>query len=107
MMIIFRRSNLFRLDARNLSTNTDFLIIWTDQEASSGVSMSRRKVNMVNSSASSHVEINGIHINGKISGFPIVLALSRGSMKGAFLNFLQIVLIVLMKMQSKFGNICW
>jgi len=106
-MIIFRRSNLFRLDARNLNKNTDFLMIWTDQEASSGVSMSRRKVKMVNSSASSHVEINGIQINGKISGFPMVLALSRGSIEGAFLNFLQIALIDLMKMQSKFGNICW
>ena len=98
---------MFRLDTRNLNTNTDFLMIWTDQEASSGVSMSKRKVNRVNSSASLHVEINGIHINGKISGLPMVFALNRGSTKGAFLNFLQIALIVLMRMQSRFGNICW
>ena len=76
---------MFRHDARILNTNTDFLMIWTDQEASSGVSMSRSKVNMVNSSALSHVEINGIiQINGKISEFPMILALSRGSIKGSF-----------------------
>ena len=98
---------MFRHDARDLNTNTDFLMIWIDQEASSGVSMSRRKVNMVNSSASSHVEMNGIQINGKILGLPMVLVLSCGSMKGAFMNFLQIAFINLIKMRSRFGSISW
>ena len=98
---------MFRHDARDLNTTTDFLIIWTDQEATSGVSLSSRKVNIVNSSASSHVEMNGIQINGKILGFPMVLVLNFGSKKGAFMNFLQIAFINLIRMRSRFGNISW
>ena len=98
---------MLRQDARNVNVNADFLRIWTDQEASSGVIISSNRVRMASSSASLHEGMNGVQRNRKISGFPWNLALRRGSIKGALVNFLQMAFIVLIRMPSIFGIICW
>ena len=88
---------MLRQDARNVNANADFLRIWTDQEANNGVIISSKRVKMASSSASLHEGMNGVQTNRKISGFPWNLALRRGSIKGALLNFLQMAFIVLMR----------
>ena len=98
---------MLRQDARNVNANADFLRIWTDQEANNGVIISSKRVKMASSSASLQEGMNGVQRNKKISGFPWNLALRRGSIKGALLNFLHIAFIVLMRMPSIFGSICW
>ena len=98
---------LLRQDARILKANTDFLINWTDQEATSGIVINSKKVSMVTSKGSLHEGKKGVQRNRKTSGFPWTLAQSRGSIKGTFVNFLQIALIVFMKMPSMLGSICW
>ncbi len=98
---------MLRQDARNVNANADFLRIWTDQQANSGVIISSKRVKRVSSSASLHKGMNGVQRNRKISGFPWNLARSCGSITGALLNFLQMAFIVLIRMPSMFGSICW
>ena len=102
-----RMSILLRQDARILKANADFLINWTDQEATSGIVINSISVNKVTSNGSLQDGKKGVQRNRKISGLPWTLALSRGSIKGTLANFLQIALIVFMRMPSILGSICW
>jgi hypothetical protein len=81
-MIIPRRSIFLRQDAGNLKTSADLLINWTDQEATSGITISNSSIKKVISRGSLHVGKKGVQRNRKTSGLPW-LALRRGSMKGA------------------------